>query len=220
MDLLKSDKECAEFGREFLERFLEQGYGTYSKSDLQDMLLYVANKASSTRFLDSMSNYDLSRVLKIPEQKINATRLNIALKFYGPDEGKLILRRFFERILDGRVLLQAEDKDFQFVVESNVDRREIENQLKLLGVTLNYKNNRQIAVVEKEFFLKLLLTVSERTADDLYKAIYKRTKKEEFKTKTGDVFKKIGEFAVDFTKDVLKDVIKDMIMPMKVPTSK
>jgi hypothetical protein len=54
------------------------------------------------------------------------------------------LRRFLKRILDGRVLLQAEDKTFCFVVENNVDRMERENQLKPMGA---YRNNRRIVVV-------------------------------------------------------------------------
>ena len=213
MVLLTSDKEYTEFGREFLDRFLTVGYGTYSKNDLQDMMLYVINRVSARRPVDTSSNYDLARLLKVTEPKVKTIRLNIALKFFTADERKQILFRFFERIRDGKVMVEADERTFQFVVENIVDRREIENQLKLSGVTLDYRNNREIVVIKKEHFFKLLVEVTQRSDDDLLTAFTRHLKRSEFRTKAADVFRNIGKYAVDVSKQVLKEVIKDLLVP-------
>jgi hypothetical protein len=215
MELLTSDKEYAEFGREFLDRFLAVGYGTYSKNDLQDMMLYIINRVSGRRPIDNSSNYDLAKLLKVSEPKVKTIRLNLALKFFTPEERKQILYRFFERIRDGKVIVEADDRTFQFVVENIVDRREIENRLKLAGVTLDYRNNREIVVIKKEHFFRLLVDVTQRSDDELLAAFSRRLKRSEFGTKVGEVFKQIGKYAVDVSKQVLREVIKDLLIPVK-----
>jgi hypothetical protein len=211
MKTLESEDEFAAFGKEFWQRFLQAGYGTYGKADLQDLILCIANRHSKDRFLEGASNHDLATLLKISEAKVKGLRLNVALKFFQEDESTGVLRRFLQRIRDGQILLGDEGRQFSFFVENNVERRELENQLKNQGVTFDYAQNHEIVKVRKEDFFRLLTKPIDRSTDDLFNSFAKRLKKAEFKTKAGDVFKKIGEVAVDVSKDILKDVIKDLL---------
>jgi hypothetical protein len=179
------------------------------------MMLYIINRVSGRRPIDNSSNYDLAKLLKVSEPKVKTIRLNLALKFFTPEERKQILYRFFERIRDGKVIVEADDRTFQFVVENIVDRREIENRLKLAGVTLDYRNNREIVVIKKEHFFRLLVDVTQRSDDELLAAFSRRLKRSEFGTKVGEVFKQIGKYAVDVSKQVLREVIKDLLIPVK-----
>ena len=87
-----------EFSTELLKKIFEMGIGTYSKNDMYDYILYVANKHSSERFLDKQTNYDNAVLLKVTETKIKNTKLNISLKYKNETEKNKLFEDFLFKI--------------------------------------------------------------------------------------------------------------------------
>lgn len=90
--LLNTEGKKANFADTFLKKYLEYGFTTLNKGDLQDLILYALNEASEVDFLSENTNYEISNFLKTTEAKIKSSMINIEQKFSTYEENKNILR--------------------------------------------------------------------------------------------------------------------------------
>ncbi len=192
-----------EFTKDLLTSISELGLYTYSKTDLCDYIIYLANKHDQNHFFDNNSNADNARLLKVKESKIKSLRLNIGLKFKNEDADET-LKRFLKKITDDKITIIDNENFFQFFIEDPFIRMVFESKLKdLEGVTLDYSFNTERVKIEKEHFLSLLFSLDSTDSEKLEKIL----KKHDIKVKGKKVVKFIGNLAVNLTVNILPQII-------------
>jgi hypothetical protein len=184
MNKLTESKAAEPFKNELMERILELGLGTYTKNDLYDFILYLANKHSSLKFLDKSSNYENAVAFKVSEAKIKNSKLNIALKFKGEEEKASVLADFLFRIANGRIAVLDKGQGFEFVLDDPFVRMQFENRLKTEeGVTLDYSMNRERVAIEKVALLSFLRRYAKAEEDHFIKELSRQLESQELKRK-------------------------------------
>jgi predicted chitinase len=73
--LLNNEEKKANFADIFLKKYLEYGFTTLNKGDLQDLILYSMNESSEIDFLNENTNYEISNFLKTTEAKVKSSIL-------------------------------------------------------------------------------------------------------------------------------------------------
>ena len=208
--------DSASFTEEVLTKIFEIGYGTLSKNDLYDFILYCANRHSKSRFLDSQSNYKNALLLKISETRVKNLKLNIALKYKTNDEKEATMQIFLLRICKKEIKIIDQKDKFEFFLEDTFFRMQFENVLKIKeGVTFEYKQNKEIVEIEKIYMLSLIKEISKETDDAFLKKFSNELKTDEAKGKikkgTMSFLEKVKDITVDFGVDILSEVIKKTI---------
>lgn len=169
IDFLSTENEKNKFSDLFISEFQKYGYGTLSKNDLQDLIVYCTNCASNKDFLYDYSNYELAKILKTTDIRIKSMRMNIAQKYDNLDS-KLQLLKLFSSILENRIKLTYDNvkREISLGIENNVIKRELETLSKELGYTLDYKRNREIVVINIEFFVEIIDFLNSDETNNVY----------------------------------------------------
>jgi hypothetical protein len=165
MSITINKNHAEEFVSALWNKIADTGFNTLSKNDIYDYILYLFNKYGDIHFLDEKSNYENAVLLKVPETKIKSSKLNIAIKYKTPEERRVSLIRFFQKLSrnpeEGGIRLDADETSFYFTVEDPLVRVELANLLKTqTGTTLDTSFNKEKASIEKARFLELLKTLS------------------------------------------------------------
>jgi hypothetical protein len=152
------------------EKVLETGFGTLSKTDLYDYILYLLNTHSRESFLTSRDNTRNALLLKVTPAKIKASKLNIYLKFEKENKGAETLARFIRQIAEGAISLKdhgegKEQKYLRLTVEDPAIRFCLDGLMKeLLGSGADLRLNNEILVIPREDFYTLLRYIIEKLA--------------------------------------------------------
>jgi hypothetical protein len=143
-------------GKDLLNKVMDMGLGTFSKTDIYDYILYIANKNSSDKFLYNRSNHDNAIDFKVTETKIKNSKMNISLKFKTDDERKNDLKDFLFKLSNKQIkILDKDEKMYVFYIDDYFVRMELENQLKKnIGLTLDYKLNTERVAIERADFIR------------------------------------------------------------------
>jgi hypothetical protein len=150
-------------------KVLETGFGTLSKTDLYDYILYLLNTHSRESFLTSRDNRRNALLLKVSPAKIKASKLNIYLKFEEGNKEAETLARFVRQIAEGAISLKdgegKEQKYLRLTVEDPAIRFCLDGLMKeLLGSGADLRLNNERLVIPRKDFYPLLRYSIEKTA--------------------------------------------------------
>lgn len=137
--MAKKEIQTAEISLESAEKFandlwskiVDERLFSYQKADICDYLLYLFNFYSKDKFLDTNSNEQNERLLKINASKIKASKKNISVKFMNDDEYNDIFRRFLEDINNGEIILrESKESKIKFTLEDKAIQDVLNAKLK------------------------------------------------------------------------------------------
>ena len=166
-ELLSDENIINKFGQLFLNKYIQYGFTTLSKNDLQDLILASLSEATSGLLMDNYSDYELSNFLKTTDKKIAASRMNMLQKQYfevdrekyRKAQVKLLLKDLSKK--PSKITCHEGKTEIQ--IENVVQKREFEAYIKLQGYQIDYKNNRQIIIITNSAFIDTLQSISNAT---------------------------------------------------------
>lgn len=175
------------FANEFLKHYLKGGIGAMPKSDIDALVMHLLDKHASENGspLGSFPNQIASERLRAPLARIKRLRYEGSLKFGGRPEDEARIR--FVRLLE-KAGLELDKKGgtitkIVFVVEDTLAKNWIQGQIKEHSGIFDGSFNTEIIKVDPELFFRLLRTLlpdsKVDTFEEKYKALVKKTKREE-----------------------------------------
>ncbi|MGB4765338.1 MAG: hypothetical protein WBH09_00335 [Rugosibacter sp.] len=186
MPVSRSSPEVT-FANEFLKHYLKGGIGAMPKSDIDALVMHLLDKHASENGspLGSFPNQIASERLRAPLARIKRLRYEGSLKFGGRPEDEARIR--FVRSLE-KAGLELDNKEgtitkIVFVVEDILAKNWIQGQIKEHSGIFDGSFNTEIIKVDPELFFRLLRTLlpdsKVDTFEEKYKALVKKTKREE-----------------------------------------
>jgi len=215
-NIIVKGTNAEKFTSELWQKITETGFNNLSKNDIYDYILYLYNNFSNVSFLDKNSNYENALILKVTENKLKTSKINIALKFQAADERRKTIRSLFMNIASGAISIEDKKDYFEFTVENPVARIELENILKVnVGNTLEYCRNRERVKLEKYnmfFILKEIAKCSDAKMAEIIKSeLSTRELKAKIKSSASTLFEKIGGVLKEISVSVLSGVITNAL---------
>lgn len=168
-----------EFANELWSKIVDERLFSYQKNDICDYLLYLFNAHSKDKFLDTNSNEQNERLLKMNASKIKASKKNIAVKFMDNDEYNDIFKRFLEMINNGEIILrEGKEHKIKFTLEDKAMQDVLNAKLKAnKHETLESTNfgSENVEISIKSFIAMLESAVKDfnKPQVELEKAIHK-----------------------------------------------
>lgn len=146
--IAKADQ--SEFGRRFLERFLERGLGSLGKRDVDILVLHLLEVHAG---LDLKSNHELSIALRLTEARIRALRYEARLK-YPADEQRFVERQLLYVL--AKAQFEVEAQRIVFVVEDSFLRNALQAHLKRRGAFADNSFNSELVKVSVDSLAPVL----------------------------------------------------------------
>jgi hypothetical protein len=157
-DLQITEGNAKKLAEALWHKITDTGFNALSKNDFYDYVLYLFNKFSATRFLDSSPAYENSLLLRVPLQKIKASKRNIFLK-YAEEAEKNTAQKLLSKIADKSIALNldGEKKEYTLTVDDYALRDYLDSLMKrILGTSYDYRENHEIIVVSAPDFYAIL----------------------------------------------------------------
>jgi hypothetical protein len=110
------------------------------------------------------SNYELANLLKIPETRVKNLRLNSALK-YQKIESKTILGGVISRFVSSEQFAEFGSGKVELSLEDPIEKREIENFLKIRGYHAEYQLNTEVLKISPLRLFELIIENVENPKD-------------------------------------------------------
>ncbi|WDG10205.1 hypothetical protein PUN50_22785 [Vibrio campbellii] len=150
----------------FLEHYLDRGFGSLSKSEIDTLVMHLLMQHSD---LKHKSNYELSLDLQITEARIKSIKHKAKLQFLAEDADDYIKGEFFALLHHSK--LQGENKQGEpgkiiMVIEDSFVKQGVQGKLKALGHFADNSFNSEIVKISQASFVDLLeafFTLQERT---------------------------------------------------------
>ena len=148
-----------EFCDELWHKITQERLFSYQKNDICDYVLYLFNRHDLSHFLDTNSNEQNERLLKMTASKIKSSKKNIAIKFMDKIEYGNILKTFIDdfpnNIKSKKIVVR--DENFHFVIENRALRDILEANLKDKAQdTLDYSLNGEKVFISIDSFFTML----------------------------------------------------------------
>lgn len=161
-------------------------------------MLYNLNKYSDVHFLDTLSNFDNARLLKVTEQKVKSAKKNISVKFMDENEFAKVFNDFIENISTGKISLRDDADFYKFTIENNVLRSILEAKLKAATEeTFTHSLNTEQVSIEKRFFLAMLANEQSTDVKSLFEKVSAHEKNADRKKALSDLAKGITNTVAD-----------------------
>ena len=142
-------KDSEAFLEGFLSEYLKGGFGRMNKTDFEYLLMYLFVSNGS---FESLTNFDISLLLKIPESKVRRLKYEAELRYgdHSAAEKNLLnlLAGCRVEYTDTMVIFSIEDKFTQVLFLS-----ELKKQLRAFG---DYSFNPELVKVPKKVFADFL----------------------------------------------------------------
>ncbi|MCL9685879.1 hypothetical protein [Legionella maioricensis] len=142
-----------EFTKEFLNKYLELGFGSLSKHDI-DLLVYYLIKKHSKLF-NGKSNYELSSLLKITERKLQSIQIESYLR-YENISISINLNELIGKIGSGDIKPEIEGDKIRILIDSPVLKRDFEYAITTIGHLVDYSFNKNILTLRLSSFFEAL----------------------------------------------------------------
>lgn len=172
--------EKVNFSEKFLSKFLESGFGTLPKREIEILIFHLLY--NNTSFFKDKSNYEMANTLMLSESRVKSLKAEANLK-YQHKSHKDALRD----IADLFFVYQKNHPDivgdeFHFSLEDPVLQREFAYAVKQLGYSTDTSFNREIVKVNAAVFLNVFVNNFDVTEEKLSEIIKNDSKlSEEFK---------------------------------------
>ncbi|HAT1906086.1 TPA: hypothetical protein I8Z56_003141, partial [Legionella pneumophila] len=187
-----------EFSKEFLRKYLESGFGSLSKHDI-DLLIYhlITQK---TVLLKDKTIYEQSNLLRLTELKIKNIQLEAYLK-YESKNSITNLNEVIDKVESGAIKPEIENGRIRFLLDSPILKREIENCIKLLGHVVDYSFNKDVVSIKIVPFISAIKSIQKEKGDELEAKIT-----QELRSQFKDEQKKAGEIEAMTISELLKKI--------------
>lgn len=133
-------KEKQAFAEKFLETYLANGFASLPKTEIDLLVFHLLTQTEGYR---DKSNYELANALKLPESRVKTLRLKSALKYREIDRKK-ILAAVVRRFVESEQFATFEGGKVEISLEDPVEKRELENFLKVRGQHAEYTLNTEV----------------------------------------------------------------------------
>ncbi|MCP0914970.1 hypothetical protein NKV53_11605 [Legionella sp. 27cVA30] len=214
-EIAKSEIFQDDFSKEFLSKYLESGFGSLSKHDIDLLVYHILSKKN--QLLKNKTIYEQSNLLKITERKVKNIQLEAYLKFE-QKKSKENLNTILEEINSGGIKPEIENGRIRFLLDSPILKREIENSIKLLGHVVDYSFNKDVVSIKIVPFISAIKNIQKERGEELENKVIKELrsqfKDENKKVKEieamtiSELLKKIGS---NISSDVLKTVTNSIL---------
>ena len=139
-----------EFTEKFLTRYLEHGFGTLTKREIDILIMHLILEYGD---LEEASNHDLSIKLKISESKVKNLRYEAKLKNI-KDQEQYVKEEFLKLLR--KVKFETEKKKIILPIEDNYLKSAIQAKLKKLGSFADSSFNSELVKISEDAFVELL----------------------------------------------------------------
>lgn len=175
------DVEKINFFDRFLSKFLENGFGTLPKREIEILIFHLLYNEST--FIEDKTNYEMANLLKISESKIKSLKADADLK-YQRTNNKEALQHIAEMIFSTQQAHPEIDGDYiQFSLEDPVLTREFSHAVKQLGYATDSSFNSEIIRVNASVFLNVFIDNFESVEKKFIEIVKKEIKnQDEFQT--------------------------------------
>lgn len=153
--------------KELKDYILKKGFGSFNKNDFEVLIF----KALLEGGLNSKSNYDISRKLKIAESKVKRLRYETDLRYNDKDEQHYTQYMYSLLIAHLQKVSLKFDKNpenfkIQFIVESIPLRKFLDNILKTSGSFSDSSFNNEVVTISPMDFRIILESIPKSPQDD------------------------------------------------------
>lgn len=152
---MPSDGYSDTFKEKFLKYYLQSGFGTLSKRNIDTLVMHLLDKygMADGKPLREKSNQEVSIILKIRATHVKTLRYEADLKYGGMDREKSMLK--FLEIL-AKAHFEIEKDRVIFVMEDIFIRNWVQGLLKEKGIVFDTSFNTEIVKVNTDNFCELL----------------------------------------------------------------
>lgn len=137
-------------GAEFLELYLQRGFGCMTKSEIELQIFYLLKEKN---VISSDSNYQISRELRIPEAKVKKLIYDSDLK-YGKMDDKQMKDEFENTICEKR--FKVENGKITINITNKLLQEYLANELAKNNAYHDTSFNRNLMVIHADAFVELL----------------------------------------------------------------
>lgn len=145
--------------------YFKYPYGSISKTDLQEYILFLINKYSDGSLL-KLPDFELEIMLKTSRSRVQTIRNNLSLKYdnkYTPTP-ETLLNSFLNM---PKELITYSDGKIFLVIDDPIMREHLEYELrKKLGISFEYNRNRTLVQLDVGDFLKFLQNLISDTKNE------------------------------------------------------
>lgn len=138
--------------KEALDCYIRRGFGSMTKNDFEVWIFNELLKGD----LKSKSNYEISRVLQIPESKVKRLRYEADLRYSSIDDTERRLYEILNQCLTtAHIKDNGNDVQVQFAIEDRTVRKHLEFKLKQYGDFVDSSFNSEIISVRSDGLKRL-----------------------------------------------------------------
>lgn len=216
--IILSQQQQEKFGKLFLDRYLQRGFGSMNKNDFEVLVFDLLREVND--HFPRKSNYQWSIELHIPETKVRKLSYEADLVYHDYDPEQL-KRKFFD-ILDINVSKFSSDgKKIQFVIEDKSLRTMLSADLKTLGYFADSSFNSEVVSVDLKAFSELLLKYYPDTFSQQLEQRCMSLKTTPCKKKIDkvEILQKFLESLAKGTGEAIPSIFKEIVMAYTNPTN-
>lgn len=160
-------EEKQEFSERFIQLYLSMGLGSLPKREIDLFVFHFLTKSSDCC---GKSNYELANYFGVPEPRIKALRLNSALR-HKDINPRAVLRHIVDRIIHSEQYASLSDGKIEISLEDPIEKRELENFLKLRGHHAEYTLNSEVLKITAGRLLELIMEHADRANEEFEQII-------------------------------------------------
>ena len=180
-----------EFANDLWSEIVDKALFSRPKNDICDYLLYLFNKHDSEHFLDSNSNEQNERLLKMNASKIKSSKKNIAIKFMDSDEYSDIFKDFLDELVKRARNNQLDIKKgkINITIENTALRDILSAKLKdSVKTAPDYNTNSENVSISITNFLTMIRNEVANENQPKYDEMLEKLKSKYTKEKAKDIF--------------------------------
>ncbi len=141
------------FAEKFLERYLDNGFGSMSKRDIDVLIFHLLSYSEDIR---GMSNYHVGNVLRISETRIKSLKMEASLKYAQPNH-KEVVAGIIQALIEEMKKPEFQNGYIEVGLEDPVQKRELEEAIKRIGHHVEYGINREILKMKPLGLLEIII---------------------------------------------------------------
>lgn len=186
---IKDDPNC-DFAERFLQSYLALSFGAMSKSEIDILVFHLLS-----RYLGEKSNYEISNLLKISENRVKTLRLNAHLR-YGDTNNPNILSNVLKKIKENLQNIESDSKTATITisVENPVEKREILRRLKEMEQSADFSFNDELLKIKLTAVFALLFEDEEIIKHIVQNEIKDKSLQDRLMLKSLTPKQKLGKF--------------------------
>ncbi len=153
MGIELEDELKENFAEDFLSLYLERGFGTMPKREIDILIFHLLKKH---KYIKSNVVFEIANKLMITDTKVNSLLIETSLK-YEQGENLNILKRVMEKLKDSKFdYINETSKKIKIELDNPVERRSFENLFKSQNIIVDYSFNRNILSIPLSDFIDVI----------------------------------------------------------------